>query len=81
MRSDSATVALLNEAFAAPSRSRQVAASIVLDMIRASRPFDHLVDDLERIRAEQGLVVTLQVHRLVRQYELDGPREGPGRLP
>ena len=81
MLSDNTTVALINEALAAPSRSRRVAAGILLDMIRASRPFDHLVQDLEKVRAEEGLVVTLQMHRLVRQYELDGPADAPPHLP
>ena len=81
MPSDSTTVALINEALAAPSRSRRVAAGILIEMIRTSRPFDHLVEDLERVRADEGLVVTLQMHRLVRQYELDGPADPPPNLP
>jgi hypothetical protein len=41
-------------------------------MIRASHdPFDDLVMKIERVRAEEGLDVALQMHRLVREYELD----------
>jgi hypothetical protein len=79
--SDSTTVAIINEALAAPSRSRRVAAGILLDMIRTRQTFDHLVEDLEKVRADEGLVVTLQMHRLVRQYELDGPADPPPHLP
>ena len=81
MLSDSTTVAIVNEALSAPSRLRRVAAGIVLDMIRTNRSLDHLVEDLEKVRAEEGLVVTLQMHRLVRQYELDGPADDPPHLP
>jgi len=81
MLNDNVAVALIQEALQAPSRSRRVAAGLILDMIRAKRSFDNLVQELERVRADEGLVVTLQMHRLVREHHLEGLPDAPAHLP
>ncbi len=67
---DAVLVALINESVTAPSRHRQLAARLLVEVLRSGRGIEGLPGQLEIIERNEVIAVADEIRALIERYEL-----------